>query len=47
MSAAKRRNACGANASAAALPEKTDFEDELGIMELQYAGSPRNSLPSM
>jgi hypothetical protein len=47
MSAAKKRNTCGVNASAAALPEKTDFEDELAILEPQDAGPPRNSLPSM
>jgi hypothetical protein len=35
MGAAKKRNICGVNASAAALPEKTDFEEELGILELE------------
>jgi hypothetical protein len=35
ISAAKRRSVCGINASAAAQSEKTDFDDEPGILELQ------------
>jgi hypothetical protein len=47
ISAAKKTEQLRGLASAAALSEKTDFEDEHGILELEDAGSPRNSLPSM